>query len=310
MRTYSSILATYQPEEQGDFFRQYKIAGNTYIIFSPVAGEISCVEAFNFAEITADELSMYLDISSVEKETEEFTFEVSCTKEMLLTYIFDIKSLDDRSGEYVHHVRSGSGVMLVDAKAKMRNMFDAGIDDHVDRLAFDNTTCFRTNNLFTADKVFVCFNPRGYKRLIDTLEIMQGQLIYLLSSANPVLLEMVFEVQREVSVLMGKWDGLNVLELLIFYLRKENCVFEFYHDEKQVTIGFPADMEVEDIINLASLAEKGLREYYGVDGVKVCYALRKVGERCFLNFRNFPGVTRSFCVALMKHFDNPLNIVM
>jgi hypothetical protein len=309
MQTYSSILATYKAVEQGDFFRQYKIDGNTYILFSPVKGKVSCIETFNFTEITPGELALYMDIMDDGGEVPEFIFEVSCTKDIVLSYIFDIKSIESFTGEYSHYVGKNSGIMLLDAKMKTRNIFDIDADKNESRLVFDNTTCFRSNNLLTADKVFICFDPLNYKKLVHTLEIGQSHLIYLLASTNPMLLELVFEKERDTSVLMGERDSLKTLALILFYLRKKGYTFELYHDEKQVTVAFPVDMETEDIINLSSHAEKNLRGYYGITG-KVCYELRKMGEKCFLNFRNFSGIIRSFNIALMNHFSNPLRLVI
>jgi hypothetical protein len=50
---YSEVLNPYQPLETGDFMYRYYINDREYIIYSPERNKISCLELFDFKDLSA-----------------------------------------------------------------------------------------------------------------------------------------------------------------------------------------------------------------------------------------------------------------
>lgn len=69
---YSEVLNPYQPLETGDFMYRYYINDREYIIYSPERNKISCLELFDFKDLSAYQLSISIQAKvQVQSESEE-----------------------------------------------------------------------------------------------------------------------------------------------------------------------------------------------------------------------------------------------
>ncbi len=82
---YSEVLNPYQPLETGDFMYRYYINDREYIIYSPERNKISCLELFDFKDLSAYQLSVSIQakvqVQSESEELKEFSFDHVCSKE-------------------------------------------------------------------------------------------------------------------------------------------------------------------------------------------------------------------------------------
>ena len=88
---YREVLFPYQPLEPGDFMYRYDINNRGYIIYSPEKNKISCLELYDFTDISPFQLAVSIQRVRIETpEQNEFVFDKVCSKEDLLRYLFDI----------------------------------------------------------------------------------------------------------------------------------------------------------------------------------------------------------------------------
>ena len=119
---YRTILNDYKPIEQGDFMLRYKINGRGYVLFSPKKDVVSCIELYNFSEISPIQLALLLTFQPKD-EQDEFSFSASCTNEQIIDYLFDVE--ESQGCAKIRHTSGLQGYLLYDlAKAdKVRNLF-------------------------------------------------------------------------------------------------------------------------------------------------------------------------------------------
>ena len=137
---YRTILNDYLPIEQGDFMLRYKINGRGYVLFSPKKDVVSCIELYNFSEISPMQLALLLTFQPKD-EQDEFSFSASCTKEQIIYYLFDVE--ESQGCAKIRHTSGLQGYLLYDlAKAdKVRNLFQFDLEKKESRLLFDNRNC-------------------------------------------------------------------------------------------------------------------------------------------------------------------------
>ena len=112
---YRTILNDYLPIEQGDFMLRYKINGRGYVLFSPKKDVVSCIELYNFSEISPMQLALLLTFQPKD-EQDEFSFSASCTKEQIIDYLFDVE--ESQGCAKIRHTSGLQGYLLYDlAKA-------------------------------------------------------------------------------------------------------------------------------------------------------------------------------------------------
>lgn len=124
---YRTILNDYLPIEQGDFMLRYKINGRGYVLFSPKKDVVSCIELYNFSEISPMQLALLLTFQPKD-EQDEFSFSASCTKEQIIDYLFDVE--ESQGCAKIRHTSGLQGYLLYDlAKAdKVRNLFQFDLE--------------------------------------------------------------------------------------------------------------------------------------------------------------------------------------
>ena len=158
---YRTILNDYKPIEQGDFMLRYKINGRSYVLFSPKKDVVSCIELYNFSEISPIQLALLFSYQSADEiEQEEFTFTANCTREQIIDYLFDVEGSEDCVK--IRHTSGLQGYLMYDlAKAdKVRNLFQFDIEKKASHLLFDNRHCAASlRGDCQGSVIHLCWNP-------------------------------------------------------------------------------------------------------------------------------------------------------
>lgn len=162
---YSEVLNPYQPLETGDFMYRYYINDREYIIYSPERNKISCLELFDFKDLSAYQLSVSIQakvqVQSESEELKEFSFDHVCSKEDLIAYLFDITEGKTEIRK-VRKVSNNEGYFLFELKSahKIRNFYQFNPESKEYQLVFDNDICCAAiYEDVTSDVVNVCWNP-------------------------------------------------------------------------------------------------------------------------------------------------------
>lgn len=314
---YSEVLCKCQPTEIGDFMRRYYINDREYVIYSPEKGKVSCLELCNFSDLSPFQLSVSIqrEPEKLEEEIKEFSFEHACSKEALISYLFDIPS---GQGEVMKKRRvSGNGCYLLyalkppvnGAHNKVRNLYQFDPESKRYQLVFDNDLCCAS--IFEdaeSDTVNVCWNPV----IFNLLEGQAGHknASFLLASSNPVLCFHICKKAQERSSKINLYAGNNHLEALLFlscYMEHKGTEKRLLvsSDNKKVTVRMKG-WEPVKVVNFMARAERAcgerLRKIYGEDfqpGAQI-YQLEAVANFCFIIFPMSPLAMETFLRNMIR----------
>ena len=184
---YRTILNDYKPIEQGDFMLRYKINGRSYVLFSPKKDVVSCIELYNFSEISPIQLALLLSYQSADEiEQDEFTFAANCTREQIIDYLFDVEGSEDCVK--IRHTSGLQGYLMYDLvkSDKVRNLFQFDIEKKELRLLFDNRHCAASlRGDCLGNVIHLCWNPCVFHSIEKGGE--PDAPAYLLASSSPVV---------------------------------------------------------------------------------------------------------------------------
>lgn len=299
---YSEVLNPYQPLETGDFMYRYYIHDREYIIYSPERDKISCLELFDFKDITAYQLSVSIQAKVQAKpeieELKEFSFDHVCSKEDLIAYLFDVTS-EKTDIRKVRRISNNEGYFLFELKPthKIRNFYQFNPESREYQLVFDNDICCASiHEDIVSDTVNVCWNPS----IFSVLEGQAGQksTSYLLPSSNPILCSYVCKKVQEKNAKINLYVGKNSMEALLFFsyyiagkgIERGISVFS---DSKNVTV----EMERWNPVTLVKFMSKmqrtindKLKKLFGEEAGSdvTVYRLESVAGKSFLVFPNHP----------------------
>lgn len=314
---YSEVLSECKPTEIGDFMYRYYINGREYIIFSPSKGKISCLELCNFNELTPYQLAVSIQQVPVkpEEEIKEFSFEHVCTKEALISYLFDVLS-DSQEGALIkRRVSDNRGYFLYALKPtqtgtyKVKNLYQFDPESKRYQLVFDNDLCCASIfDEVESDTINVCWNPVIFNLLEGQTE--QKNTSYLLASANAVLCFHVCKKTQERSSKINLYVGNNYLESLYFisyYMEFKDMGKRLYvsSDDKKITIRMKG-WEPVKVVNCMARAEKAcaerLKKLYGEDfqsGAQI-YQLEAVANFYFIVLPLSPLAVETFLKNIIR----------
>ena len=304
---YRTILNDYKPIEQGDFMLRYKINGRSYVLFSPKKDVVSCIELYNFSEISPIQLALLLSYHSVDEiEQEEFTFTANCTREQIIDYLFDVEGSEDCVK--IRHTSGLQGYLMYDLvkSDKVRNLFQFDIEKKELRLLFDNRHCAASlRGDCLGNVIHLCWNPCVFHSIEKGGE--PDAPAYLLASSSPVVCGYVLKqiekcfssvekekriigihvgdevseafdficyyvrnVQDDYAVIVEKRDGMVILEMLQWNpIRLANLVAALNKTvSEQIKKRYP-DMDACDIRPFACLSFARKSFVYFPD-VKMC----------------------------------------
>lgn len=236
---FCTLLSEYQPVERSNFMLRYKICNRNYVLFSPVKNFVTCIELFDFTEISPEQLALLLpSCLSKEKELDEFQFQVICSKEQIISYLFNIENSEVTPKNI--HISGQRGYLMYDLikKEKVRNLFQFDYDKGISRLLFDNKVCIASlREEYQSNVIHLCWDPCIFYSIEKGGE--QNVPAYLLASALPLVNGYVMKqiekrmVPKDENCFVGIHVGHNVYEALSFvcyYTRQiqtNNCVIPF-----------------------------------------------------------------------------------
>lgn len=297
---YSEVLNPYQPIETGDFMYRYYINDREYIIYSPERNKISCLELFDFKDLSAYQLSVSIQakvqVQSESEKLKEFSFDHVCSKENLIAYLFDI-TIRKTGIRKVRKVSNNQGYFLFELKKapKIRNFYQFNPESKEYQLVFDNDICCTAiHEDVTSDVVNVCWNPVTFSVLEGQTE--QKNTSYLLPSSNPILCAHVCKKAQDRNARINLYVGKNDMEALLFFsyyiaFKEIKKSFSIFPDSKQVTV----EMEhwnpvtvVKFMSKMQNTINEKLRKLFGEEGEVTIYRLESVAGKSFLTFPNHP----------------------
>ena len=227
---YSDILSFYEPEETGDFFYRYKINEREYIIYSPEQGSLSCLELYNFKDLTPYQLIMSIQGKlNVSSGLGDLRVERTCSKENLIKYMFNIDkeeegSLIKRGDKY--------GYILHDMKSldKARNIYMFDPEKQESTLLFDNDLCYASFfEDVPADTMNLCWSPIVFNSLrISGIK----RPSFLLPSTNPILCAYINSIAKNKKFKINFCDDKNILSALKYF----SFYMESIYIEKKITV--------------------------------------------------------------------------
>ncbi|MFV0536356.1 MAG: hypothetical protein ACK5M3_03190 [Dysgonomonas sp.] len=310
--TYKQILTDFEAQEEGDFFRLYKLSIGSFIIYSPAKDKISCIECCNFMEITPEDLGVLLDKPIfMHSDIEDFSFEVQTNKEKILQYIFDIGFLDNNTGYYTHAIEPGEGYILdcISANKKIKSLNLINNTEGRPKLVFDNLLSYRDNGNTNAENLYVTFDSEKYNSLTTDPDLNSESFAILLASANNLLLNKVYEYNKKTFVVTGNENPLLVLKLYSFFLNKEEHNFiSLDNDYAQLLVGFNKELfAVTDVMNLMNKCIEDIRNEFGSN---ICsfYDIKATGTFSYISFRNSRPLVSVFNRKFKEVFNAKLTV--
>jgi len=259
---YNSILKHFEPVETGDFMLRYEIEGNEYILYSPEEGKVECLNLYTFQHISTYELATTLNVTPV--ETEEVSFEYTCEKEKMISYLFDIDNSENKKNENLEicHVADQAGYFLRDitSKKNIRNFFRFNFKTKEYQLLFPNDICFASAHIHKDKQVLsvhLCWNPFAFY-LLEKSNIHDP--LYLLPSANLLLCAFLIKETRDKKLIIHVDNNINeTFSFLSFYLQSHDKNIQFECNETACILCFRGWKPVT-IINLLSRARRKINE--------------------------------------------------
>ena len=121
---YREVLFPYQPLEPGDFMYRYDINNRGYIIYSPEKNKISCLELYDFTDISPFQLAVSRGVSNFE------------------AYL-------------LYHLKQPD---------KVRNIYQFNPANNDYQLVFDNDVCIASIfDEYITNTINVCWNPVTFR---------------------------------------------------------------------------------------------------------------------------------------------------
>lgn len=291
---YSEVLSAFKPTETGNFMFRYSIKGREYILFSPVDGQVSCLELSTFKELTPFQLMILIQAEpKKEEETKEFSFEFPCDRDKLISYLFDVSEQEQQEGKAkVRRVSNNKCYFLYRLKPanKIRNLFQFSHEDG-SQLVFGNTLCLASIHDDTPTGTLnVCWNPATFNLLERKSEHNPA---YLLPSSNPILCASIFQKAEEqkarINMFVDDESGMDALMFLSYIIENKGIekAIPVYFDGQDITIQMKNFPPVT-VVNFMAKAQKSfneqLRKKYGESESLQIFQLDAVGTQSFISF--------------------------
>lgn len=292
---YREVLFPYQPLEPGDFMYRYDINNREYIIYSPEKEKVSCLELYDFMDISPFQLAISIQRVKIDTpELKEFDFAKVCSKEELIKYLFDIV---DSKTQYrkVRGVSNFEAYFLYHLKhpSKVRNLFQFNPYNNDSQLVFDNDVCIATifDDIKT-NTINLCWNPVTFRNIEE--QDRERHTSYLLPSSNPIICEYIYKIVEERSATINLYNcSLDALLFFSYHIKKrgiEKRISVFFESEN-ITIlmhdWYPTTLirfvsKMQKMYN--AVARKKYEEYEARD--ITVYQLISIASQSFLRFPN------------------------
>ena len=313
---YKEVLFPYHPLEQGDFMYRYYINNREYIIYSPEKDKISCLELYNFKELSSFQLAVYIQrIKTEQEEISEFSFEQICSKEDLMKYLFDIAG-DKTLYRKIRGVSNCEAYLLYDIKqsSKVRNIYHFNPANNDYQLVFDNDICIASiYDEIRNKKINVCWNPVTYKYLEE--EVAEKNTSYLIASSNPILCADIIKKSQDRAASICLYCNDNSLDGLLFfsyYINNKDIEkkIEVYSESNKVTIlmkkWYP-NILVRFISRIQKIYNMNIRKYYGMTNEldMTVYQLLSISGLSFITFPNDELAISLFLKEVIAEYNLP-----
>lgn len=308
MMNYRTVLRDYSPIEWGDFLMRFEINRRNYVLFSPEQGKVSCLELMYFTEVDPLQLSVLLGVKNVEEPVDEFIFRVSCSKDRLIDYLFDVKA---GGGSVKHkHVSGWRAYLMMDVvrEDRVRNIYQFNSETKESVLAFDNCCCaagVRTKE--KGNTIHFCWDPTLFLALDKGGE--RNAPAYLLASDVPVVqafaLRKIAECfgeelkpDRQIAIHVGR-NPYEALSLMACYVRSVQNSMNITLDRR----GEMVTMEITEwnpvaFSNFVSALNTEVRNRCGIEKESkfAPFLLQSQFRKAFLTF---PDI--EVCVTVFLH---------
>ena len=267
---YREVLFPYQPLEPGDFMYRYDINNRGYIIYSHEKNKISCLELYDFTDISPFQLAVSIQRVRIETpEQNEFVFDKVCSKEDLLRYLFDIVA-DKTKYRKLRGVSNFEAYLLYHLKQpdKVRNIYQFNPANNDYQLVFDNDVCIASIfDEYITNTINVCWNPVTFRYFEE--QDGDQHTSYLLSSSNPMLCEYICKKAEERKACIDLY-GYDFDSLMFFsYFIKNKGMdkgISVFSDSKKITVvmknWYPTTL-VKFISKIQKIYNIKVREIYG-----------------------------------------------
>lgn len=292
---YSEVLCQYEPGETGDFMYRYNVNDREYIIYSPVPGEISCLELYNFKDITPYELALSIQkVPSDKIELKEFSIEKSCSRENLISYLFDVSADCQKERSTIRCISNNVGYLLYELKVshKVRNIYQLNPNNKEYQLVFENTVCYASIFEETSDNsVSICWNPVVFSLLEEDCKPS-----YLLASSNPILCTGIIKKVQDRSARINLCVDKNSMEAFLFFAyyteyRNIEKKISINYDHKMVTVWMKNWLPITLVRFVSKIQKKCKEEFYKIctevpDREVIFYQLESAAGMSFITFSN------------------------
>lgn len=300
---YSKILYSYQPVEIGDFMCRYYINEREYIIYSPEQDKISCLELYYFKDLTPYQLAILINYRDEDLEIEEFTFDFVCSRDELITYLYDVKKGKVENLK-IRNVSNNNCYLLHEVKSphKVRNIYQFDAENESYQLLFDNEICYTSflDNI-ECNIINICWNPIIFSLLEKQIQEMKPS--FLLASSNPMLCAYIYGIAQQRSAEINLCINNDYAEALIFlsgYLKNKKIdkSFSYFSDNKIVTISVD-NWNPITLVKFISKAQKRCNEKYGEEEFFI-YHLETICGQSFITFPHLGIALKSFFIEILK----------
>lgn len=266
---YKTILAGFVPVEYGDFFHLYRINGRGFVIYCEHDNVVSCLELCGFSIISPVMLAEIIGIdTNTLKDTDEFSFPVKCSKQQIISYLFDVSAKE--TNVKMKHVSGLQGYLLksiVQDKANKnsyRNIFQFDTVKGTANLLFDDRQCLTSIRTDKCGAFCICWSPILFFGLDKSGDPDSTGL--LLASSSPLLVEYVLSKipsDRKVHVITG-YDYYEALVFVSMFIMSRDLPYKLVicSDSMNVTVRFVDWPTPQKVLNFISAVNKHIPDGY------------------------------------------------
>lgn len=293
---YREVLFPYQPLEPGDFMYRYEINNREYIIYSPEKDKVSCLELYDFMDISPFQLAISIQRVKVDTpELKEFEFAKVCSKENLIKYLFDII---DNISQYrrIRGVSNFEAYFLFHLKhpTKVRNIYQFNPNNNESQLVFDNDVCIAAifDDIRT-QTINLCWDPVTFRNIEE--QDSERYTSYLLASSNPMICEHIYKKVDERSATINIYNySLDALLFFSYYIKKKGIEksISIFSDSKNITVlmsdWYPTTLVrfISKIQKMYNLILRKKYEEFETRDITVYQLISIAGSQSFLRFPN------------------------
>ncbi|MDY5812926.1 MAG: hypothetical protein SPJ97_00125 [Bacteroides sp.] len=272
---YKRLFSNYAPAEKGDFLIKYLIDDQSFVVYSPEEGKVSCFTLDGFKEITPSQIALILNIDfEDDKNPDEEDFDLlPCSKELVINYLFDVLKDGGEENPVLRNV-SGKRAYILHSLRKdniVKNLYEYSLDKEEATIVFDDKCCWYGENVQSDNPIALSWNPIAFEE-IKVKYPDHGRI--LMGGHGGRLVEYIIDKFHNHKLMLPTTQARSSLYFLSI-LKGESGPRTFrYYEEDNTSLLRLVNWDAKEALSLAlELNKEG--------GVGSIYSIEKIRENVF-----------------------------